>query len=137
MKPVILTTVAALALALSTGFAAPAHSDEVPDFVRDTYPEQGVDLAWEGIKSVFMDPDAALDGKTKELIAIAVSAQIPCDYCIYSHTRGAEAHGATDAEIREALATGALIRKWSTVLNGSQYDMERFREEIDAMYGDE
>ncbi|WP_290632635.1 carboxymuconolactone decarboxylase family protein [Aquisalimonas sp.] len=136
MKSVIITTAAALALALATGFSAPAQSDEAPDFVRDTYPEHGVDAAWEGIKSVFMDPDAALDGKTKELIALAVSAQIPCDYCVYSHTRGAEAHGATDAEIREALATGALIRKWSTILNGSQYDMERFREEIDAMFGD-
>ncbi len=137
MKSLIITTAAALALALTTGFAAPAHGNEAPEFVQDTFPEQGVDAAWESIRSVFMDPETALDGKTKELIALAVSAQIPCDYCIYSHTRAAEAHGATDAEIREALATGALIRKWSTMLNGHQYDMDRFRQEIDAMLAGE
>ncbi|WP_290653347.1 carboxymuconolactone decarboxylase family protein [Aquisalimonas sp.] len=133
MKSVVITT-AALALAATIGFAAPAHSNEAPDFVQNTFPDQGVAAAWESIQSVFTDPDAALDGKTKELIAVAVSAQIPCDYCIYSHTVGAEAHGATDAEIREALATGALIRKWSTMLNGAQYDMDEFRREIDAMF---
>ncbi len=134
MKTIVITTVGALALAITTGFAAPVHSSDAPDFVQNTYPEHGVEAAWQNIQSVLVDPDTALDGKTKELIALAVSAQIPCDYCVYSHTRGAEAHGATDAEMREALATGALIRKWSTLLNGSQYDMDEFRQEIDAMY---
>jgi AhpD family alkylhydroperoxidase len=133
MKSIVCTT-AALALVVTTGFAAPAHSNEAPDFVRNTFPDQGVEAAWQSIQSVFTAPDAALDGKTKELIALAVSAQIPCDYCSYAHTVGAEAHGATDAEIREALATGALIRKWSTMLNGVQYDMDQFRREIDAMF---
>lgn len=134
MKTVLITTAMTLALATAGGFSVPAHSGEAPDFVRDTYPEQGVEAAWQNIQSVIGDPDSALEGKTKELIALAVSAQIPCDYCVYSHTVGAEAHGATDAEIREALATAALIRKWSTLLNGSQYDMDAFRQEIDAMY---
>ncbi|SEP18451.1 carboxymuconolactone decarboxylase family protein [Aquisalimonas asiatica] len=134
MKTTIITTAGALALAISTGFAAPAHAGDAPDFVQNTYPEHSVEEAWQNIQSIIVSPDTALDGKTKELIALAVSAQIPCDYCVYSHTRGAEAHGATDAEMREALATGALIRKWSTLLNGSQYDMDAFRQEIDAMY---
>ncbi|MCG6658965.1 carboxymuconolactone decarboxylase family protein [Halomonas campisalis] len=134
MKTILITTAAALTLAATTGFSAPAYSSEAPDFVKDTFPEQGIEGAWQNIQSVIGDPDSALDGKTKELIALAVSAQIPCDYCIYSHTVGAQAHGATDAEIREALATAGLIRKWSTLLNGFQYDMDAFRQEVDAMY---
>jgi AhpD family alkylhydroperoxidase len=108
MKSAVCTT-AALALAVTTGLAAPAHSNEAPDFVRNTFPDQGVEAAWQSIQSVFTAPDATLDGKTKELIALAVSAQNPCDYCSYAHTVGAEAHGATDAEVREALAAGRSI----------------------------
>lgn len=41
--------------------------------------------------------------------------------------------GATEPEIREAPATAALVRKLSTVLNGSRYDMDAFRNEVDAL----
>jgi AhpD family alkylhydroperoxidase len=78
--------------------------------------------------------DAALDQKTKELIGLGVAAQIPCDYCVTYHATAAKSLGATEAEIREALAAAALVRKWSTLLNGSQYDEERWRSEVAAMF---
>jgi alkylhydroperoxidase/carboxymuconolactone decarboxylase family protein YurZ len=53
---------------------------------------------------------------------------------VYYHTRAARAHGATDAEIRESLAVASLIRKWSTMLNGSQYSETRWQQEVDAMF---
>ena len=40
--------------------------------------------------------------KTKQLIGLAVAAQIPCAYCVYAHTKFAKAAGATDAQIKEA-----------------------------------
>ena len=66
-----------------------------------------------------MNPTGALDGKTKQLIALAVAAQVPCAYCVYAHTKFAKAAGATDAQIKEAIATAALVRFNSTMLNGS------------------
>jgi AhpD family alkylhydroperoxidase len=66
-----------------------------------------------------MNSKGALDGKTKQLIGLAVAAQIPCSYCVYAHTKAAKAAGATDAEIKEAIATAALVRFNSTMLNGS------------------
>ena len=42
----------------------------------------------------------------------------------------AKQHGATDAEIKEAIAVAALVRQWSTVLNGSAYDMKEFKAEF-------
>jgi AhpD family alkylhydroperoxidase len=66
-----------------------------------------------------MNPKGALDGKTKNLIGLAVAAQIPCTYCVYGHTKLAKAAGATDAQIKEAIATAALVRFNSTMLNGS------------------
>jgi AhpD family alkylhydroperoxidase len=80
------------------------------------------------------NPKDALDGKTKELIALAVAAQIPCDYCIYGHTVGAKHAGATDEQIKKAIAASGQVRKMSTELNGNQYDLASFKKQIDAAY---
>jgi AhpD family alkylhydroperoxidase len=47
--------------------------------------------------------DGALDRKTKELIALAISVSSQCDGCMASHARGAARHGASTAEVAEAL----------------------------------
>ena len=48
--------------------------------------------------------NAALSGKTKHLIGLAVAARIPCSECVRVHVVAARANGATDAEIREVLS---------------------------------
>lgn len=45
----------------------------------------------------------ALDGKTKELIALAISVATRCDACIAYHARGASRMGVTREEIAEML----------------------------------
>ncbi|HXV91738.1 MAG TPA: carboxymuconolactone decarboxylase family protein [Pseudonocardia sp.] len=45
----------------------------------------------------------ALDAKTKELIALAVSVSKECDGCIAAHARGAARSGASAEEVAEAL----------------------------------
>jgi AhpD family alkylhydroperoxidase len=47
---------------------------------------------------------SALDGKTKELIALACSVMADCVPCIEYHHPKAREQGASDAEIREAMA---------------------------------
>lgn len=104
----------------------------VPGFFK-AFPEAGIAGAWAEFKSVQLNPNTKLDGKTKELIGLAVAAQIPCQYCIYFHTAVAKANGATEDEIREAVAMAAIARHWSTVLNGMQVDLATFRRETDAV----
>lgn len=53
--------------------------------------------------------DRALDPKTKELIAVAVSVALRCDDCIGSHVGGALKAGAAKAEIMEALSIAILL----------------------------
>lgn len=103
----------------------------VPGFFR-LFPEAGIAGAWSEFKSVQLSPDTKLNGKTKELLGLAVAAQIPCHYCIYFHTAAARANGATEQEIREAVAMAAIVRHWSTVLNGMQVDFATFARETDA-----
>jgi AhpD family alkylhydroperoxidase len=106
----------------------------VPGFFR-LFPEVGIAGAWAEFKSVQLNPDTELNGKTKELLGLAVASQIPCHYCIYFHTAAAKANGATEEEIREAVAMAAIVRHWSTVLNGMQVDFETFTGEVDTVLG--
>lgn len=105
----------------------------VPSFFK-AFPESGIAGAWAEFKSIQLNPQSALDAKTKELLGLAVSAQIPCQYCIYFHTKAAMANGATEEEVREAVAMAAIVRHWSTVLNGMQVDEAMFRQEMDAIF---
>ena len=104
----------------------------VPGFLK-AFPESGIAGAWAEFKTVQLNPKTRLDGKTKELIGLAVAAQIPCQYCVYFHTAAAKANGATPEEIREAVAMAAIARHWSTVLNGMQIDPAAFRHETDTI----
>ena len=104
----------------------------VPSFFK-AFPESGIAGAWAEFKAVQLNPNTRLNGKTKELLGLAVAAQIPCQYCIYFHTAAAKANGATDEEVREAVAMAAIARHWSTVLNGMQVDLASFRQETDIV----
>jgi len=102
----------------------------VPGFFK-AFPEAGIASAWGEFKSVQLSPTTALPVKMKELIGLAVASQIPCAYCVYFHTAVARANGATDEEVREAVAMAAISRHWSTVLNGMQVDLSTFKAETD------
>ena len=113
--------------------AVSAFAQDAPPFLKAIEPQAAVNSAWQEWMAVF-NPNGALDAKTKELIGLAVAAQIPCQYCVYGHTVGARHAGATDEQIKEAIAASALVRKMSTELNGNQYDMAEFKKQIDTAY---
>ena len=123
----------AAALATTQGDAARADIQKtlgfVPGFIK-LVPDLALPGAWMDMKGLQLNPATALPGKIKELVGLAVSAQIPCEYCIYAHTEFAKLNGASDAEIGEAVVMGALTRRWSTVANGLQIDEAKFRSEI-------
>jgi len=124
MRTLFLTVIAGL-------FATTALAQETPKFFKDTYPEYALKSALDA-QNILEGKDAQLDAKTRNLIALAVSAQIPCTYCVYAHLKDARSHGASESEIREAVATAATVRHWSTVLNGMAYDFEAFKKEYDG-----
>jgi AhpD family alkylhydroperoxidase len=110
-----------------------ASAQDAPKFFTDVSPAPSAAAAWQEHLAV-MNPKGALDAKTKELIALGVAAQVPCQYCVYAHTKAAKAAGATDAQIKEAIGAAALVRKWSTELNGNMYDMTDFKKQVDAIW---
>ncbi|RUX46416.1 carboxymuconolactone decarboxylase family protein, partial [Mesorhizobium sp. M4A.F.Ca.ET.050.02.1.1] len=88
----------------------------VPSFVKQ-FPKAGLPGAWAEVKAIELSDKTALPPKVKSLISLAVAAQIPCNYCIWSDTQDAKRAGATDEEIQEAVAMAAITRHWSTIFN--------------------
>ena len=125
----------AFIVALAFGVALPvsAFAQDAPPFLKAIEPQAAVNSAWQEWMAVF-NPKGALDGKTKELIGLAVAAQIPCQYCVYAHTVGAKHAGATDEQIKEAVAASGAGAKnehgieWQSVRHGE------FKKQIDAAY---
>jgi AhpD family alkylhydroperoxidase len=104
----------------------------VPGFLG-TVPNSALPGAWEEMKSLQLNQNTALSCKVKELIGLAVAAQVPCKYCTYAHTEFAKLNGANEAELGEAVVIAALTRHWSTVVQGQQTDLSKFKAEIAAL----
>ena len=101
----------------------------VPTFVKQ-FPKSALASLWLSERDLELNPNTALDAKTKALISLAVASQIPCQYCIWSDTMGAKQAGATDQEIAEAVAMAGLTRNYSTLFNGLQVDFEQFKKDL-------
>ena len=63
--------------------------------------------------------DGALPAKTKDLIAVAVAHVTQCQYCIRAHTKSAQAKGASDKEIMEAIWVAAEMRAGAAVAHSA------------------
>lgn len=85
--------------------------------LRDRIPE--VFEAYQGMRSAVIT-DGALEAKTKELIALAISASTKCDGCIASHARGAARHGATGDEVAEAIGVAILMDGGPGTVHGAR-----------------
>ncbi|AZO08946.1 MULTISPECIES: carboxymuconolactone decarboxylase family protein [unclassified Mesorhizobium] len=101
----------------------------VPGFVKQ-FPKAGLPGAWAEVKAIELSDKTALSPKVKSLISLAVAAQIPCNYCVWSDTANAKRAGATEQEIQEAVAMAALTRHWSTIFNGMQVDFDQFKKDM-------
>lgn len=99
--------------------------DFVPLFWRTlaTYPPQ-LELVWNQLKAL-MHPEAvgrtsALDARTREIIAVAVSATNGCSYCVNSHTAALRKLGLSTEALAEVLAIAGLFNQTNALAEGYQ-----------------
>lgn len=104
----------------------------VPTFLTH-FPENTLPSVWEEMKTVQLSAATVLTPKMKELIGLAVAAQIPCHYCTYFHTEAAKVSGASQEEIKESIMMAGATRHWGTFVAGLQYKEEDFKKEIDQI----
>jgi len=137
---VIITVFFMLSTSLSaqkihTNAAKKAKSEMVATFgavpgIFKGLPDHLVANAWELFKD-YDSPEAAIPAKYSQLISLAVASQIPCNFCVYAHTTQAKMSGATDVEIKKAIATAANTRYWSTISNGYNVPFDEFKKHWD------
>ena len=70
--------------------------------------------------------NGAIPLKYAQLVALSASVAMKCEYCVPAHTSFAIAAGATEEEIKTAVAIAADVALNSLMLYGTQFDMEEF-----------
>jgi AhpD family alkylhydroperoxidase len=73
----------------------------------------------------------ALDGKTKELIAVGISVAVRCDDCIAFHVKAALQQGASQEEVAEALGMAIYMGAGPSVMYAS-HAMQAFSQFANA-----
>ncbi len=99
--------------------------EKVPAFWRTlaTAPDQ-LELIWTRLKAL-MHPEAvgrksSLDARTREIIAVAVSATNGCSYCVQSHTTALKKQGVDNETLGEILGIVALFNTTNALAEGYQ-----------------
>jgi AhpD family alkylhydroperoxidase len=69
----------------------------------------------------------ALDGKTKELIALAIAVAVRCDDCIGFHVKAAVEQGASRDEVAETLGMAIYMGAGPSVMYAS-HALEAFNQ---------
>jgi AhpD family alkylhydroperoxidase len=77
---------------------------------------------WDRVKLV-MAP-GALDRRTKEIVAVAVSATNGCDYCVDAHSAALRRLGMDDAAFVELMAVVDLFNGLNALLGGLRVDSD-------------
>ncbi|GAB3684050.1 carboxymuconolactone decarboxylase family protein [Salinisphaera aquimarina] len=77
----------------------------------------GMDAFWAFDKAAFSE--GAINGKNKQLIALAVAMTTQCPYCIELHTDAARKAGATDEELGETAVIAAAIRAGGAITHAT------------------
>jgi AhpD family alkylhydroperoxidase len=85
-----------------------------------------LELVWRQLKAL-MHPEAAgrqskLDAKTRETIALAVSATNGCAYCVNSHTAALNKLGVDAETLGEILAIVGLFNQTNALADGYQIE---------------
>jgi AhpD family alkylhydroperoxidase len=100
----------------------------VPDWFR-SLPSETMAAEWRLLKNREVD-DSPIPNKYRQLIGLAVSAQMQCPYSVAYHTEIARLCGATDDEIEDAVLMAKHAAGWGCYLQGMQTDLDTFKREV-------
>ena len=82
------------------------------------------------IRLIYFSDESPIAPKEARLAAIAASAAIRCEYCIAAQIEFAKKDGASDEEIKAAVQIAAEIQRFSTLLYGTEFGMEKLNKVI-------
>ncbi len=103
----------------------------VPGFMR-ALPEDVLVHDW-ALMRKYQFGESAIPAKYRELIGLAIAANLKCPYCQAMHLALAKGHGATEEELSEIAFLASFTSRWSAMLHAQNYDLERFLDEAAAI----
>ena len=126
-----------LLILISTYSIAQTNDQSYEELVKESpfnemYPEFMAQEAAEYFKvfnKLFSD-ESPIEVKEARLIAVSVSAAIRCEYCVSAQVHLAKKSGATDDEIKAAIQIAAEIQRFSTLLYGNEFGIDKLNKII-------
>ncbi len=100
----------------------------VPDFMK-ALPTEVLMSDWPLMKKYVLG-ESKIPGKYREMIALAVAANIKCPYCQLFHSGAAKLLGANDDELKEVFFLASFTTRWSAMIHAQHYDYKKFAEEF-------
>lgn len=94
--------------------------------------DEFIDSEWDLMKRVQFG-ETLIPNRYKELIGVAVAAVTRCPYGTRLHTAMARLHGATEAEVVEAVHYAVLVSGWGTQMAALAGDLDGFTAQVDEM----
>ena len=126
-----------LLMLVSTFSIAQTNDQSYKELVKENpfnemYPQFMAQEAAEYFKvfNKLFSEESPIEEKEARLMAVAVSAAIRCEYCVSAQVHLAKKSGATDDEIRAAVQIASEIQRFSTLLYGNEFGIEKLNKII-------
>lgn len=104
-----------------------SYLGQVPGWM-DEISDPAAEHSWGLFRDLQLE-ETELPNREKALVGLGAAAAMACPYCVHFHTEEAKLDGVSEAEIEEAVNAAANTRYFSTLLHGSEYDLETFKTE--------
>ena len=91
--------------------------------------EEDLRNEWPTFKRYALE-ESVIPAKYRELIGLAVAANIKCPYCQLFHREAAKMHGATEEELAELSFLASWTARYSALIHAQNYDFDTFETEL-------
>jgi len=103
----------------------------VPGFMK-ALPENVLIQEWPLFKKYNFE-ETEIPAKYRELMGLAVAANIKCPYCQLFHKGAAAMNGASEGEFAETVFLASYTSRWSAIIHAQNYDHQKFKEEFEQI----
>jgi len=77
--------------------------------------------------------ESKIPAKYRELMGLAVAANIKCPYCQLLHKSAAQLYGATPEEFAEIAFLASYTSRWSSMIHAQHYSYDTFAKETERI----
>lgn len=95
----------------------------------DNLNEEDLVNEWPNFKRHALE-ETVIPQKYKELIGLAIAANLGCPYCQLFHREAAKMHGASEEELAELTFLASWTARYSGMIHAQNYDLDKFESEF-------